>query len=55
MKKISDDKPKVYVTSRGSQYVDANELFQSSKVRKTLNEMIEIEKRTKFLKTLQNQ
>ncbi len=47
MAKISDDGPKVYVTSRGSQYVKANELFKSAKVQKTLNEMVEIEKRFK--------
>ena len=47
MSKISGDGPKVYVTSRGSQYVVANELFRTSKVRKTLDEMVEIERKSK--------
>lgn len=45
MAKNSDDGPKVYVSSSGSQYVIANELFETEKVQKTLNDMIEIEKK----------
>ena len=43
----SGDNPKVYITSKGAVYVDANELFRSPKVQKFIDEMAEIENRSR--------
>lgn len=44
MAEKSGKSPKVYITSKGAIYVDANELFRSPKVQKFIDEMAEIEK-----------
>lgn len=41
------DGPKVYITSKGAKYVDANELFRSQRVRQFLKNMMELEKKSK--------
>ena len=46
MAEKSGDSPKVYITSKGAVYVDANELFRSPKVQKFISEMAEIEKKS---------
>ena len=43
----SDDGPKVRITSKGAKYVDANELFQRPRVRQFLENMIELEIKSK--------
>ena len=47
MVRKSRSNPKVYITSKGVIYVDANELFRSPKVQKFIDEMAEIEKKSK--------
>ena len=46
MAEKSGGSPKVYITSKGAVYVDANELFRSPKVQKFIDEMAEIEKKS---------
>ena len=46
MAEKSGDSPKVYITSKGAIYVDANKLFRSPKVQKFIDEMAEIEKKS---------
>ena len=48
MPEKSDGSPKVYITSKGAVYVDANELFRSPKVQKFIDEMAEIEKKSQM-------
>lgn len=47
MKAKSNDGPKIYITSKGAQSVNAKELFNRPRVRKFINGMIEIEKNSK--------
>lgn len=47
MARKSRSNPKVYITSKGVVYVDANELFRSPKVQKFIDDMAEIEKKSK--------
>lgn len=46
----SSDSSKVYITSKGAVYVDANELFRSPKVQKFIDEMAEFEKKSQASK-----
>ena len=41
-KNTSEEGPKIYVTSRGGQYVKANELLASPKVREIIKKMADI-------------
>ena len=47
MAEKSVDNPKVSITSKGAVYVNAKELFRSPKVQKFINEMAEIEKKSR--------
>ena len=47
MKAKSNDGPKIYITSKGAQSVNANDLFKRPRVRRFLEKMVEIEEESK--------